>query len=324
MPRATAVCLAGLLHSLPNTVEKIQRFLVEALEADLFLTGPTLDSETWLQSLVLFGRSLQQIRLENENVTAALYSQGAKSPFLPGALQIRGNWLGCLERERPENQGKDMRRKGSGLCLIYGQKQCMLMIQDWEAKNSHRYQRVVFSRPDFHWTAPHVPPSFLSMEHIWIMDGQDNGGLNDRHWIFPRSLMEMMLGAWDSILDGVVLQMQQAMPSLPWWGAETFFGLRLLTLGFTQRIRRVPVPAYLECSNRYSRKDIDTSALSLNDTGRLSEWKLRCPLGGPKYKHEHEEALSFARCFTETLSDRWSWRMLWDCWCDAKYRRGML
>jgi len=101
----------------------------------------------------------------------------------------------------------------------------------------------------------------------------------------------------------------------------------------------------------------------------LSEWKLRCPLGGPKYKHEHEEALfffgkwegifescyeieesigripiskmggcferefleefpfphmgsdgqalSFARCFTETLSDRWSWRMLWDCWCDA-------
>ena len=31
--------------------------------------------------------------------------QGAKSPFLPGALQIRGNWLGCLERERPENQG---------------------------------------------------------------------------------------------------------------------------------------------------------------------------------------------------------------------------
>ena len=33
----------------------------------------------------------------------------------------------------------------------------------------------------------------------------------------------------------------KAMPSLPWWGAETFFGLRLLTLGFTQRIRRVPV-----------------------------------------------------------------------------------
>ena len=26
--------------------------------------------------------------------------------------------------------GKDMRRKGSGLCLIYGQKQCMLMIQE--------------------------------------------------------------------------------------------------------------------------------------------------------------------------------------------------
>ena len=37
------------------------------------------------------------------------------------------------------------------------------------------------------------------------------------------------------------LLVPKAMPSLPWWGAETFFGLRLLTLGFTQRIRRVPV-----------------------------------------------------------------------------------
>ena len=45
--------------------------------------------------------------------------------------------------------------------------------QDWEDKHQHRYQRVVFSRPDFHWTAPHLPSSFLSLEHIWIMDGQD-------------------------------------------------------------------------------------------------------------------------------------------------------
>ena len=54
-----------------------------------------------------------------------------------------------------------------------------LSFQDWEAKNRHRYQRVVFSRPDFHWTAPHVPPSFLSMEHIWIMDGQEIGEIGE-------------------------------------------------------------------------------------------------------------------------------------------------
>ena len=32
-------------------------------------------------------------------------SRGARSRFLPQALQIKGNWLGCLERERPENLG---------------------------------------------------------------------------------------------------------------------------------------------------------------------------------------------------------------------------
>eukprot|EP00434_Breviolum_minutum_P021265 symbB.v1.2.018760.t1/scaffold1510.1/size114631/4 len=56
----------------------------------------------WLQSLSTF-RTLQQLRLEKENVTAALYSSG--SPYLHGALQIRGNWLGCLEEETPENLG---------------------------------------------------------------------------------------------------------------------------------------------------------------------------------------------------------------------------
>ena len=39
------------------------------------------------------------------SISGVIEGQGAKSPFLPAALQIRGNWLGCLERERPENQG---------------------------------------------------------------------------------------------------------------------------------------------------------------------------------------------------------------------------
>ena len=33
------------------------------------------------------------------------------------------------------------------------------------------------------------------------------------------------------------------------------------------------------------------SAASLNDSRRVSEFKLRCPLGGAKYKDEHLEVL---------------------------------
>ena len=46
--------------------------------------------------------------LRQENITAALYS--SKSPHLAGALRVRGNWLGCLERELPENRGAAARR----------------------------------------------------------------------------------------------------------------------------------------------------------------------------------------------------------------------
>ncbi|CAK9005375.1 unnamed protein product [Durusdinium trenchii] len=215
-----------------------------------------------------------------------------------------------------------MRRKGSGLCLIYGQKQCMLMIEDWEAKRGRPYERIIFSRPDFHWIAPHIPLSYLSTEHIWVMDGEDNGGLNDRHWIFPRHLMRVVLGAWDHIVDGFVVWMHQAAQVLPWWGAETFFGLRLMQLGYHELIRRLPVPAFLECSNRYSRKEVDTSAVSVNDTARLSESKLRCHLGGPKYRHEHHQAEKLAACFGD--HEQWSWALIWVCWCEVKFRRGML
>ena len=82
---------------------------------------------------------------------------------------------------------------------------------------------------------------------LWLC--QDNGGLNDRHWIFDRSLLRVVLGAWvarqpdpywrakDHILDGYVTTMHQAAPGLPWWGAETFFGLRLMWPGHQVKLR---------------------------------------------------------------------------------------
>ena len=40
----------------------------------------------------------------------------------------------------------------------------------------------------------------------------------------------------------------------------------------------------------FEHQEVDTGAVGLNDTGRLGESKLRCSIGGPKYKFEHEEA----------------------------------
>eukprot|EP00913_Durusdinium_trenchii_P019404 g18242.t1 len=113
-------------HHLPRTAQRLQHFLAEPLGADVFVTGPLLEPED--RPIGRHGDRAEDERNRKENVTAALYS--SKSPFLAEALKIRGNWLGCLDRELPESRGRDMRRKGSGLCLIYGQKQCMLMIED--------------------------------------------------------------------------------------------------------------------------------------------------------------------------------------------------
>ena len=59
---------------------------------------------------------------------------------------------------------------------MYSQKQCMQMISEWETARGFTYERVIYSRPDFQWTAQHIPLAFLSSPHIWIMDGE--AGLN--------------------------------------------------------------------------------------------------------------------------------------------------
>ena len=33
-------------------------------------------------------------------------------------------------------------------------------------------------------------------------DGEENGGVNDRHWLLPRSLMTKALRSWDLVADG--------------------------------------------------------------------------------------------------------------------------
>ena len=57
------------------------------------------------------------------------------------------------------------------------------------------------------------------------------------------------------------------------------------------------LPSCSSCSalHRGIGQEVDTSAVSVNDTARLSESKLRCHLGGPKYRHEHHQVPRMGR-----------------------------
>eukprot|EP00930_Biecheleria_cincta_P072709 TRINITY_DN60065_c0_g1_i1.p1 TRINITY_DN60065_c0_g1~~TRINITY_DN60065_c0_g1_i1.p1 ORF type:complete len:345 (-),score=43.15 TRINITY_DN60065_c0_g1_i1:47-1081(-) len=316
--RSVAICIAGLLRTLPDVAESIQKFLVGPLDADLFISGPLEATGDWISALANFP-TLAQVRLERENVTRFLTS--SKGDGWRNTVHIKGNWLGCYEGDEDRNT---MRRWGAGLCLIYSQKQCLDMITDWESKRGKQFERVIFSRPHFRWVGPHIPLRYLNSTQIWVVDGEDNGGINDRHWVIPRDVMPIMLGAWDMLVDGRVAAMLRGI-ELPWLHAELFFGILIMRNGLQERMQRFPVLGYLLCksfADRLELKEVTPTNLDILKLGETEAGKgVRCQAGGPKYKREYLFATEVLECKGQ---DEWDWFVLWQCWCSAKVRSGVL
>lgn len=304
---------------MPEVAETIQKFLVEPLDADVFISGPLVAVGEWVTAISAFP-TLAQVRLERENVTQFLESAGRRNAAWREAVSVRGNWLGCYEGDADREA---MRRFGSGLCQMYSHRQCHAMIVDYEAKRGMQYGRIVYSRPDFQWIAPHLPLDMLPEMELWIADGEDNGGLNYRHWVMPRAMMDILLTAWDRVLDGSAARWFRSLPppGLPWLSTEIFLEMMLLNFGMLGLVRRLPVAAFVVCNQHHSRKPVDTSASGLGDSRRVSEVLVRCEPGGPKYKAEHEWARGVAECGGHLP---WSWESVWRCWCAEKVHQDLL
>ena len=73
------------------------------------------------------------------------------------------------------------------------QSRCMGMIEQAEARRRRPYSRVLFTRLDNHWLHPHPPLALLSPDRVWVPAGEDNGGVNDRHWLASRKAVPTLV-----------------------------------------------------------------------------------------------------------------------------------
>ena len=84
------------------------------------------------------------------------------------------------------------------------------MVTAREQKLGHRYEQIMFTRPDFVWLRPHLPPWMLTSPLFYIMDEDISVGvsptyINDRHWLMPRDVAPLMLSTWDRLLNGSMI-----------------------------------------------------------------------------------------------------------------------
>ncbi|KAL3899346.1 MAG: hypothetical protein SGPRY_012656 [Prymnesium sp.] len=129
---------------------------------------------------------------------------------------------------------------------------CWNALTKQEQVQGRLYDRIIYSRLDFYWLAPHVALKLLRLElaPVWIPQGEDYGGVNDRHAVLSRYAASIYLRRFELIQNGTIVQMLTEQPShkLEGWNSETFLDK---TLAFFQlSVQRYAPVQFLACCEK--------------------------------------------------------------------------
>uniref|UniRef100_A0A7S4V5H1 DUF7796 domain-containing protein n=1 Tax=Alexandrium monilatum TaxID=311494 RepID=A0A7S4V5H1_9DINO len=200
--RHAAVCLVGIPNFFDVCAPYLREHLFEPLDADVFAYVPWAAGATGFDARLL-GPRLVAVRREVENISER-FRAAAPQRWWSATARIKGNWLGCWV----PHAGAP-RREGAGLCIAYGGRRCLEMISAHERSRAARYRLVVQSRPDLLWKEPHpLPAHFAGERTVWVPEGHDWGGLNDRHAVMGRDTADAYLGGgWSDLLSGAAARL---------------------------------------------------------------------------------------------------------------------
>ena len=148
-------------------------------------------------------------------------------------LQVRDQWLGGV-------LGPGAHTGSAGIVLFFRWflKQSLLRADVLEA-----YDRFVVTRSDFVHATPQVPLSMLDPDYLWIPDGEDWGGLTDRHLVANRQDILLALSVADEIVVDPV-GLGEAMQHRTDWNLERYLPFAFERLGLLDRVRRFPYTMY--------------------------------------------------------------------------------
>ena len=271
---SVAICVGGWLElSIPRDGQSVKDHVVSVLPSDVFVAGTLRGNVT------------------ADRVATALEGISAVGPFaatsiiqMPSPADLRaelknsGHWddfkiqasKGGSGRFQFDDPAFDDPRSwvpimlspalgnpnGNTLQEFHYQSRCIQMVEAHEKtqRNGVQYNRVMFTRLEFEWLSNHPPLSALDSRYLWIPTGEDNTGINDRHWLANRRDAAFVFRRWDSLLNGnyhkVFFATSNVRPAF--MSSETYHKLHLQH--HEVGVARFPSVAMLQCcSSNYDR-----------------------------------------------------------------------
>jgi hypothetical protein len=144
---------------------------------------------------------------------------------------IEGLWLGKITQNR----------EGAGALQIALHWFMSDNIQS--GRLTEIYDRFIVTRSDFYYFCPHPPLECLDADNLWIPDGEDYGGLCDRHLIV--SAADVVVSC--NLIDDLLIRphkMREAMIARSAWNIEQITAFHLSRNGLISKVKRFP---YIMC-----------------------------------------------------------------------------
>lgn len=275
------VCYSGWLNvNVPDAGHKARALLIDPLRADVILYGTYLASDcgpSQADGSCLWQRvsGLEPI-VERELVpmitTASLNATIRQVPSWSTILK----WYEVVSKRYARYRDLSIWTPVLGpptanvLREFYDYQQLLALLQRHEQRRASNYSRVIFSRLELEWLAPHPELTVLHPPSIVWVPWIPQPGLSDYHAVMSREHATFYLSRWSLLLGGAdrvneFVRLRDAV----YYGPEMF--LKLLLLGAKVAIGYYPLPAFLSCCR-----------LPPNSTGTC--WQSRCievPLQSP-------------------------------------------
>ncbi len=193
------ICFIGTLRALDITADSLKKHLIEPLGADVAFCVSRISSEDENKLAVLPQERIVDCCIYEDadigyeklcdSISSARLGAMPSYPWRK-ALTIDGNWLGGLTGI-----------PGSGMHLNYNYyklKERLLTSHIQEKKYSH----FIITRTDMQWLSSHPPLHLLNERLIWIPEGEDYHGYNDRHAVCSVRNVHSYLNFFNALISG--------------------------------------------------------------------------------------------------------------------------